>query len=260
VMGILNITPDSFSDGGQSQDLSSALKNAEQMLNEGAAIIDVGGESTRPGADTVGIQKELERVIPVIERLKGSLDCIISIDTNKPAVMREAVSAGAGLINDVCALTRGDALTVAASLDVPVCLMHMQGKPQTMQQAPHYDNVCVEVAGFLAGRVKACLDAGINHSQLIIDPGFGFGKTLDDNLSLMRHLDDLNVQNLPVLVGVSRKSMIGQVLDRAVDERLYGGLALAALAVWQGAKIIRTHDVRSNVDAINMIARVQQCQ
>ncbi len=252
VMGILNITPDSFSDGGVFFDREAAVAHAWLMVEEGAAIIDVGGESTRPGAPPVAEEEELRRVIPVIEALAEALPVPVSIDTSKPRVMREAVAAGAGMINDVRALRAAGALEAAAAAGVPVCLMHMQGEPRTMQQAPRYRDVVADVLAFLEERVAACRAAGIPEERLLIDPGFGFGKELAHNLELMRHLDRFLEMGHPVLVGVSRKSMIGGILDVPVGDRLYGSIALATLAVWQGAAIVRCHDVRPTVDAVRI--------
>ena len=250
VMGVLNVTPDSFSDGGQHASVTSAFDHAQQMINEGAAIIDVGGESTRPGASPVSTQQELDRVIPVIEKIAANLDCVISLDSSCPQVMQAAAQAGASLLNDVRAFQREGALQVAAKTGLPVCLMHMRGEPKTMQQQPHYDSVVDEVQAFLLARVEACLAAGIERNKIIIDPGFGFGKTLDHNLQLLESLAQLKELGLPLLVGMSRKSMIGAILNNETSERLYGGLALAAIAVGQGANIIRTHDVGPTSDAV----------
>jgi dihydropteroate synthase len=257
VMGVLNVTPDSFSDGGRFMAPDVALGHARRMVAEGAAIIDVGGESTRPGAAPVSEQEELRRVIPVIETIAAELPTVISIDTRKPAVMRAAVAAGAGMINDICALREEGALELAARLDVPVCLMHMRGEPRTMQVAPHYDDVALEIGDFLRERVAACVQAGIARRRLLIDPGFGFGKGLEHNLQLLNHLEDFNALELPIVVGVSRKSLIGAVLDVGPAERLYGSIALAAIAVWQGAAIIRAHDVAATAQAIRMTAAVR---
>jgi dihydropteroate synthase len=252
VMGILNITPDSFSDGGAFFTPQAALAHAREMVAAGAAIIDVGGESTRPGAAPVPLQEELRRVIPVIEALCKMLPVPVSIDTRNPAVMQAAVAAGAGLINDVNALQAPGAVETAASLGVPVCLMHMQGMPESMQDNPEYRDVVAEVRQFLAGRVLACVAAGMPRERILLDPGFGFGKTTRHNLLLLQHLDALVAEGYPVLVGLSRKSLIGNVLGLPVDERLYPGLALAVLAVWQGAAIVRTHDVRATQEAVAM--------
>ena len=260
VMGILNVTPDSFSDGGKFTGIDSALKQAQIMLKEGADIIDIGGESTRPGAQAVSIEEELQRTIPVIEALRQRMDAVVSIDTSKPAVMKAAVEAGACLINDVRALREPGALEIAAQLDVPVCLMHMQGEPRTMQAEPEYENVVNEVKTFLSERVDACLNAGIKKERLIIDPGFGFGKTLQHNLSLFKHLPEFHELGVPLLVGVSRKSMIGMLLDREVDERMPASITMAGLATWLGAKILRVHDVRETVDAVRMVHAIQSAQ
>ncbi|VAX09165.1 Dihydropteroate synthase [hydrothermal vent metagenome] len=256
-MGILNITPDSFSDGGDFFCLDAALEQAHIMVEEGAAIIDVGGESTRPDAQPVSVEEELERVVPIIERITRELSVLISIDTSKPAVMQGAVEAGAGLINDVMALQAPDALEVAARLDVPVCLVHMQGEPRTMQHLPRYQDVVSEVKAFLAERIACCKAAGIALERLVVDPGFGFGKTLEHNLKLLKHLATLTGLGVPVMAGISRKSMIGALLDNAqADQRLHGGLAAAVLAVSQGVKIIRTHDVKPTVDALAVATAV----
>jgi len=260
VMGILNVTPDSFSDGGQFLAQDSALAQAKQMMTDGAGIIDVGGESTRPGAAVVSVEEEISRVVPVIEAIHSEIDIPISIDTSKPDVMQAAVNAGASLINDVRALQVEGALQVAASLDVPICLMHTQGTPQTMQDNPKYNDVVTEVVDFLLHRVSVCEQVGISRNKLILDPGFGFGKRATHNLQLMKHLGKLIEQNLPVLVGVSRKSMIGKLLNVSVEERLAASLSLAALSVWQGAKIIRSHDVRETVQAIMMCDHVMKVQ
>ncbi len=257
VMGVLNVTPDSFSDGGLHATPGAAIDRARELVENGARIIDIGGESTRPGADPVEESVELERVIPVVEAIAGELDVLIAVDTSKPAVMRAAVEAGAGLINDVRALREDQALTTAAELDVPVVLMHMQGEPGTMQDEPYYSDVVTEVMEFLEERVLACERVGIPRERVVLDPGFGFGKTLDHNLELMKHLDRFQSLGLPLLVGVSRKSIIGGVLESPLSERLYGGVALAALAIWQNASIIRTHDVRETLDAVRMIEAVR---
>tara|TARA_R110002111_G_scaffold110884_7_gene170559 strand:- start:23 stop:811 length:789 start_codon:yes stop_codon:yes gene_type:complete len=259
-MGILNVTPDSFSDGGQFFGEDLALKQAKKMVTDGAAIIDVGGESTRPGAEIVSVEQEIARVVPIIQAIQSEIDVAISIDTSKPEVMRAAINAGAGLINDVQALRVEGAVSVAAELDVPVCLMHAQGTPQTMQDNPSYEDVVDEVIDFLLGRVAVCEAAGITRDKLILDPGFGFGKRARHNLRLMKHLGRLCEKNLPVLVGVSRKSIIGKLLHVSVEERLAGSLALASLAVWQGAKLIRTHDVRETAQAVNLCNYVMQVE
>nr|WP_246007439.1 dihydropteroate synthase [Halomonas nitroreducens] len=253
VMGILNVTPDSFSDGGRHVALDDALWRAEQMLAEGAAIIDVGGESTRPGAAPVSPDQELDRVVPVVEALVRELDALVSVDTSTPEVMREASLKGAGMINDVRNLRREGAMMAAATSGLPVCLMHMVGEPGDMQDAPHYDRPVEEaVADFLAQRIADCEASGLRRERLLLDPGFGFAKTVEHNLRLLHHMDHLERLGLPLLVGMSRKSMIGKVLDRPVEERLPGGLALSALAVERGARILRVHDVAPHVDAVNM--------
>jgi len=257
VMGVLNVTPDSFSDGGDFFSTAAALERARCMVEEGAAIIDVGGESTRPGARPVPLDEELRRVLPVIEALHDALPVPVSIDTRKPRVMRAAVAAGAGLINDVNALRAEGAAGLAADLGVPVCLMHMQGEPQTMQTAPDYSDVVGEVIDFLLDRARVCTAAGVSRERILLDPGFGFGKTTGHNLQLLRHLDRLTGQGYPVLVGLSRKSLIGQILDLPADKRLYPGVALAVLAVWQGAAIVRSHDVRETCEAIRMCQAVR---
>ena len=256
VMGVLNVTPDSFSDGGRYLKLDDALRRAEIMAGEGAAIIDIGGESTRPGAAAVSIQQELDRVVPLVERLARALPIPISVDTSKAELMREAVAAGAGLINDVRALRGPGALEAAAAAGVPVCLMHMQGEPGDMQRAPRYDDAVAEVRAFLAERVRLCETAGIAREKILVDPGFGFGKSVSHNLSLLRHLDRLLDLAAGVLIGVSRKSMIGALLDAPVAERLSGSLAAAVLAAWQGARVIRAHDVRETVQALRVCAAV----
>ncbi|MFP6864237.1 dihydropteroate synthase [Pseudomonas sp.] len=260
VMGILNVTPDSFSDGGRYGQRDAALRHAEAMLQAGATLIDVGGESTRPGARAVSPVEELERVAPVVEAIARELDVIISVDTSTPAVIRETARLGAGLINDVRSLQRDGALDAAADSGLPVCLMHMRGEPTTMQQNPQYPDVVAEVREFLLERLAACAVAGIGAERVILDPGFGFAKTLEHNLSLFKHLQGLHVLGRPLLVGVSRKSMIGKVLGHEVGERLYGSLALAALALSKGARILRVHDVAQTVDVVRMIAAVETAE
>jgi len=260
IMGILNVTPDSFSDGGKFFDRDAALKQAHQLVADGADILDIGGESTRPGSDMVPVQQEIERVVPVIEAISAEIDIPISIDTMKPEVMRAAVSAGAGLINDVNALRTQGALETAVALDVPVCLMHMQGTPQTMQNEPHYEDVVTEVEAFLLERARLCEEAGIPASKIMLDPGFGFGKRARHNLRLMKHLSRLTALPYPLLVGVSRKSIIGDMLKVSVDERLAGSLSLASIAVWQGAKLIRTHDVKETAQAVKLSYHVMQVE
>jgi len=254
VMGVLNVTPDSFSDGGRFAELPAALAQAERLAGEGAAIIDVGGESTRPGAAPVDVDEELRRVIPVIEQLVERLALPVSVDTCKPEVMRAAIAAGASMINDVTALRAPGAVEAVAESDVAICLMHMQGGPGTMQNQPRYTDVLVEVRDFLRGRVACCIEAGISVSRLVIDPGFGFGKTLEHNLELLRRLPELVADGHPVLAGLSRKSMIGKLTGRVDGERLGGSLALATLAILSGARIVRAHDVAPTVDAIRIIA------
>ncbi|MFM4916934.1 dihydropteroate synthase [Aeromonas dhakensis] len=250
VMGILNVTPDSFSDGGHFNQLERAMTHARQMVVEGATLIDIGGESTRPGAPDVSEQEELDRVLPVVERMVRELDVMISLDTSKAAVMREGCAAGAHLINDVRALLEPGALAAAAAADVPVCLMHMQGQPRTMQAEPHYDDLLGEVRAFFDERIAVCLTAGIAREQLLLDPGYGFGKTLAHNYQLLAQQESLLDYQLPLLVGMSRKSMIGNLLGRPVDERLAGSLACALVGMQRGARIIRVHDVRATMDAL----------
>jgi dihydropteroate synthase len=260
VMGILNVTPDSFSDGGLFLSIDKALIHARRMAKAGASIIDVGGESTRPGATAVSADEELSRVIPIVEALKSEINVIISIDTSKPEVMSEAVRTGAGLINDVRALREPGALTAARAANVPICLMHMQGEPRSMQAAPQYADVVVEVNEFLSKRVNACLKAGISANNLIIDPGFGFGKTLSNNLTLLNHLDHFLDFDLPLMVGLSRKSMIGALTDRPVDQRISGSVAAAVIAAGRGAHIFRVHDVEQTVDALKINSAVNKAK
>jgi dihydropteroate synthase len=253
VMGILNTTPDSFSDGGLWADPANALARARSMAEEGAEIIDVGGESTRPGAAPVSIQQELDRVIPVIEAIVAETEVTVSVDTSKPEVMQAAVAAGARIINDVLALRQGDALATAARLAVPVCLMHMQGRPRDMQAHPQYDDVVAEVETFLLERARACEHAGINRANILIDPGFGFGKNLEHNIELFRALPRLCNGEYPVLVGVSRKSMLGALTGRPVAERQAASVAAALLAAAHGAAVVRVHDVAQTVDALKVL-------
>jgi dihydropteroate synthase len=260
VMGILNVTPDSFSDGGRYGRLDAALRHAEAMLQAGATLIDVGGESTRPGARAVSPVEELERVAPIVEAVARELDVIISVDTSTPAVIRETARLGAGLINDVRSLQRDGALDAAADSGLPVCLMHMRGEPTTMQQNPQYPDIVAEVREFLLERLAACSAVGIAAERVILDPGFGFAKTLEHNLSLFKHLQTLHGLGRPLLVGVSRKSMIGKVLGHEVGERLYGSLALAALALSSGVRILRVHDVAQTIDVVRMIAAVEAAE
>lgn len=256
VMGILNVTPDSFSDGGRFNVPDSALAHVEQMVKDGVDIIDIGGESTRPGAAAVSEQDEIERVAPLVEAIRSRFDVPISVDTSKPGVMRSAVATGADMLNDVRALQEDGALLAAAELAVPVCLMHMQGEPRSMQNAPRYDDVTEDVLRFLRERINACQAAGIARDKLLVDPGFGFGKSLSHNLTLLKALDRFKSLELPLLVGISRKSMVGAVLDKSVEQRLYGSLAAASLALWQGAKIIRTHDVAATKDVVKLCQAV----
>jgi dihydropteroate synthase len=257
-MGILNVTPDSFSDGGRYAHVDSALLRAQQIAAEGAAIVDVGGESTRPGSEPVSDAVEIARVVPVIEAIAARLEIAISIDTAKPAVMAAAVEAGAHIINDIRALRVPGARECAARTQAGVCLMHMQGDPATMQASPHYNDVTQEVIVFLRTQIEACTTAGIAADAVAIDPGIGFGKRLEHSLALLQKLPDLVALGLPVLVGVSRKSLIGRILGRELHERLHGGLGLAALAVTFGARIIRTHDVAATVDAVRAVDAVLQ--
>lgn len=252
VMGILNVTPDSFSDGGNFTQLERAMTHARQMVADGATLIDIGGESTRPGAPDVSEQEELDRVIPIVERLVRECNVMISLDTSKAAVMREGCKAGAHLINDVRALQEPGALLAAAEADVSVCLMHMQGRPRTMQVEPHYDDLLEEVKAFFDERIAVCEAAGIGREKLLLDPGYGFGKTLAHNYQLLAAQKELLCYGLPLLVGMSRKSMIGNLLARPVDERLAGSLACALIGMQQGARIIRVHDVRATMDALRV--------
>jgi dihydropteroate synthase len=256
IMGILNATPDSFSDGGLFLSASKAVDHVARMTAEGADIIDIGGESTRPGAIPVSADEERERVIPIIEAVSQRFDVVLSIDTSKAEVMESAVNAGAGMINDVRALTEKNALQVAVKMSVPVCLMHMQGQPGTMQDKPVYDDVVADVRTYLSERVDACVQAGMELSRLMLDPGFGFGKTQQQNFALLNELESIRIHNLPILAGLSRKSLIGQSLSLAVDERTHASIALALLAVRNGANIIRVHDVKETSEAIRMVEAV----
>ncbi len=253
VMGILNVTPDSFSDGGRYIDLDTATAAARRMAEDGAAIIDIGGESTRPGAEPVSAQEEMDRVLPVIEALREQLELPLSIDTSKPEVMTEAVRAGAGMINDVNALRAPGAVEAASALSVPVCLMHMQGEPRTMQQAPRYTDVVAEVKAFLRQRIRQCEAAGIPRQHILVDPGFGFGKTLEHNLALLRGLSGFCDLGAGVLVGLSRKSMLGMLTGREAHERLAASIAAAVLAVERGAVVVRVHDVAETADALAVV-------
>jgi dihydropteroate synthase len=254
VMGILNVTPDSFSDGGQFSRIDSALRQAEQMIADGATIIDIGGESTRPGAKDVSVKDELARVIPVLKAINARFNIIVSIDTSKAVVMSEGITYGAGIINDVRALQNEGCLTVLAQdQGVGICLMHMQGLPRTMQHNPHYVNLIDDITIFFQERILACTQAGINRSRLILDPGFGFGKSLEQNYSLLANMAKFQCLDLPILAGLSRKSMIGNLLNREINERLAGSLATAIIAAQQGARIIRVHDVKETVDALKVL-------
>lgn len=252
VMGILNMTPDSFSDGGHFSTIDSAFKQATEMVLQGASIIDIGGESTRPGATDVTLQQELDRVIPIITKISKKLDCMISIDTSKAQVMSEAVAAGAHIINDVRALQEKGALQAAVDANVPVCLMHMQGAPRSMQSTPQYKNLLAEVEGFLLKRTKVCINAGIKKDNIILDLGFGFGKQLKHNFELLAATKQFVTLGYPLLTGLSRKSMFGQLLNRDINERLAGSLAGALIAIQQGSQIIRVHDVAATVDIIKV--------
>jgi len=257
LMGILNVTPDSFSDGGLFIGRDAALAQVRLMVEQGATIIDIGGESTRPGANAVSAEEEIGRVVPVIKAIRAAgrsfSDVVISVDTSKPDVMTAALTAGASMINDVQALMAPGALEVVAKCNVPICLMHTMGSPQTMQSSPHYVDVVTEVMAFLQDRITACIDAGIARERLIIDPGFGFGKTLQHNLELAQNLDQLGSLGLPILVGVSRKSMFGAILDADVDQRLFASLAMTTLLLDKGASIVRTHDVAPTRDVLKVV-------
>lgn len=248
IMGVVNVTPDSFSDGGQFYKETDAIRQGIRLAEQGADILDIGGESTRPNATGVSVEDELNRVIPVIRMLQREVSIPISVDTSNPEVMRQAVDAGAGMINDVRALSRSGALKTAVACGVPVCLMHMQGTPGSMQQNPRYDDVVTDVLAFLKDKKAQTMEAGIPEDRILLDPGFGFGKTYDHNLALLRGLSRFRVLNSPILVGLSRKSMLQKILNKPVDERLYGSLALAALAIREGASIVRVHDVAETWD------------
>ncbi|MCY9826763.1 dihydropteroate synthase [Vibrio chagasii] len=253
VMGILNVTPDSFSDGGKFNSLENALQQAERMVQAGVSIIDIGGESTRPGAPDVSLEEELARVIPAIKAIRAKFDVWISIDTSKAEVMRQAVEAGADLINDVRALQEPGALQVAADANVPICLMHMKGQPRTMQANPSYDDVLQDVEAFLQERVEACEAVGISKDQLILDPGFGFGKTIEHNYHLLAHLEKFHSLGLPVLAGMSRKSMIFKLLDKVPADCMVASVTCATIAAMKGAQIIRVHDVEETLEAMKII-------
>ncbi len=257
VMGILNVTPDSFSDGGQFLRKEQALQQAQVMVNDGAAIIDIGGESTRPGAAPVSLAEEMDRVLPVVEALARQVDVVISVDTSSPELMLEAASLGAHLINDVRALQRDGAVQAVVRSGIPACLMHMQGQPETMQDNPDYDNVITDVQRFFKRRIEQCVAMGLDSSSLLLDPGFGFGKTIEHNLILLNRLPETALEGLPLLVGMSRKSMIDHVLQRPVDRRLSASIALASAATLKGAFIVRVHDVAESVDAVRMMNAVK---
>lgn len=258
VMGILNVTPDSFSDGGKFNRVDAALNHVEAMISDGAVIIDIGGESTRPGAPDVSVEQELERVIPVLEAIKSRFDILVSIDTSKPLVMQQSIAAGADMINDVRALQEAGALAVCADSDVQLCLMHMLGQPRTMQQNPSYNDVVADIADFFKQRLIACEAAGISRQRIWLDPGFGFGKTLAHNVRLLKELNELSRLQLPLLVGISRKSMIGALLgDCPVEERMQGSVAAAVIAAMKGAQLLRVHDVKATVDALNIVQAIQ---
>jgi len=258
VMGILNVTPDSFSDGGRFNCLDAAMARARQMAEDGATFIDVGGESTRPGATPVSVQEEMDRVCPVVEAIVRELDVVVSVDTSSPEVMAETARLGAGLINDVRALQRDGAPEAAAAAGIPVCLMHIRGEPATMQQRPAYRNLRREVCAFLTERAQVAQAAGVPADQILLDPGFGFGKTLEHNLELLAWLDQFHILGYPLLVGISRKSMLGQVTGRDVHERMPASVAAATMAAMKGASIVRVHDVRETVDAVRLVTAVKE--
>ena len=260
VMGVINTTPDSFSDGGQFDTTDKALRYAMQLIDDGVDILDIGGESTRPGSQNVDANEELARTIPLIQAIRKESDVQISIDTSKPVVMQQAVTEGANLINSIWALRQDDALAVAAQSGASVCLMHMQGTPETMQQNPCYDDVVSEVIEYLRQRIEAAVEAGIARENIIVDPGFGFGKTLQHNLLLLKSLAQLKALDVPLLVGMSRKSMIGTILNKPLDQRLYGSISTAVIAAMQGADIIRVHDVAQTIDALAIVDAVNGVQ
>ncbi|MCH8104335.1 MAG: dihydropteroate synthase [Proteobacteria bacterium] len=260
VMGVINTTPDSFSDGGQFDTTDKALRYAMQLIDDGVDILDIGGESTRPGSQNVDASEELARTIPLIQAIRKESDVQISIDTNKPVVMQQAVAEGANLINSIWALRQDDVLAVAAQSGAAVCLMHMQGTPETMQQNPCYDDVVSEVIEYLRQRIEAAVEAGIARENIIVDPGFGFGKTLQHNLLLLKSLAQLKALDVPLLVGMSRKSMIGTILNKPLDQRLYGSISTAVIAAMQGADIIRVHDVAQTIDALAIVDAVNGVQ
>lgn len=263
VMGILNVTPDSFSDGGDlllasgKPAIDKVMKRAEFMHEAGAAFIDIGGESTRPGAEKISDEEEMERVLPLVEKISNSIDVVISIDTSSPALMQEAAKAGAGLINDVRALKRPGAVEIVNKIKLPVCLMHMQGEPATMQEAPSYNQLVDEILDFLKDRIADCTKAGIDRGQIIIDPGFGFGKTLEHNLELLNRLNEFKSLELPLLIGLSRKGMLGLITGKDPSERKVAGVSAAVIGLMHGADIIRTHDVAETVDAVKVYTAVK---
>lgn len=256
VMGIVNVTPDSFSDGGKYSSVNLAVEHALQLIAEGADILDIGGESTRPGAEPVSLDEELRRVVPVIEALSKVTTVPLSIDTYKPEVMRAAIEAGADIVNDICALRENGALEIVAASNAGICLMHMQGVPQTMQLNPQYEDVVAEVKQFLADRVAACLAHGIASERITLDPGFGFGKTTAHNVALIQHLDRFSELGFPLLVGLSRKAVLGRIAGGDEQQRLHAGLAASVISVMKGAKIVRVHDVKATVDALKVVAAV----
>ncbi len=258
MMGVLNVTPDSFSDGGQFDHLDAAVAHALRMQQEGAEVIDIGGESTRPGAELVSLEEELQRVIPVIKKIRGHSQVMISIDTSKPEVMQAAIAAGANMVNDINALHADGAVRICAELDVPVCLMHKQGTPQTMQNKPRYSDVVAEIKHYLQARAELCIEAGIKKHNIVIDPGFGFGKTLKNNLSLLKQMHQFCELDYPVLVGVSRKSMFEQLLGRDIEDRLVASTSAVVLAYQQGARFFRVHDVVETCDALTLCEAVAQ--
>jgi dihydropteroate synthase len=257
VMGIVNVTPDSFSDGGQHASTAAAIEHGLRLVDEGAEILDIGGESTRPGSTVVSLEEELQRVIPVIEGLARRAGVPLSVDTYKPAVMRAAIAAGADIINDICALQQPGALDAVADSRAGVCLMHMQGTPQTMQADPHYDDVVQEVRDFLLARILACQQVGIGQERIMLDPGFGFGKRSVHNIALLRELPALCALGYPVLAGLSRKSVLGQLTGNDVDARLHASIAAAVIAAMKGARILRVHDVKATADALKIVAAIQ---
>ena len=257
LMGVINVTPDSFSDGGKFFDTHHAVAQALDLIKQGADIIDIGGESTRPGAEVVGVDEEIQRVVPVIEQLRNiNSEIFISIDTSKPQVMQAAIQAGANFINDVNALQNEGCVEIAAESNLPICLMHKQGKPKTMQNQPEYFDVLAEVMGFFKTRIERCLSVGIKSKNIILDPGIGFGKTLEHNLTLLKNIKQLKSLGYPILIGVSRKSMIGEILNAEVSDRLYGSLAIAQFAYTQGADFLRVHDVKATADVLKVTQKL----